>query len=326
MRHRIDIVQARALLRTRQQLLAAGRTVRELRADVADGRLIRLHRGAYVHAEDWARLWWEGQHLLKVLAVRAASPGDGPVFSHASAAVLWGLPLYRMGDMPVQIVIDGTRHSRLIAGVVRRDMQLAAEDVDEIDGFRLTSLTRTTFDVARIATFDTAVACADAALRRACVTGQSVVADADAQWRSDAMNLARPGLRGVRQARDVIRFADGRAQLPGESVSRVRLRQLGFSKYELQIPITGAGGNQYWVDFGFPRSRTFGEFDGEGKYVDTALRGASTAQAAVLAEKQREDDIRGVTGWRFARWGYDDIRTPDALGARLAAFGIRPPG
>lgn len=326
MRHRIDIAQAGELLRTREQLLDDGRPVRELRADIADGRLIRLHRGAYVHAEDWAQLWWEGQHLLKVLAVRAASPGDGPLFSHVSAAVLWGLPLYRIGDKPVQIVLDGRRHSRVIAGVVRRDMQLAAEDVSEVDGFRLTSLNRTVFDVARTAPFDTAVGCADAALRRVCVTGNAVAHDADAQWRSAAMKLARPGLRGVRQARRVIDFADGRAQLPGESVSRVRLHQLGFSHYDLQVPVVGALGNQYWVDFGFPRSRTFGEFDGEGKYTDAALRSTPTAQAAVLAEKQREDDIRGMTGWGFARWGHDHIRTPDALGARLAAFGVRPPG
>lgn len=326
MRHRIDIPQARELLRTREQLLEGGRSVRGLRADVTDGRLIRLHRGAYVHAADWAELWWEGRHLLKVLAVRAASTGDGPLFSHVSAAVLWGLPLHRMGDRPVQIVVDGRRHSRVIAGVVRRDMQLDAEDVSEVDGFRLTSLTRTAFDVARTGPFDMAVGCADAALRRVCITGHEIDPDADAEWRSDAMRLARPGLRGVRQARLVIDFADGRAQLPGESVSRVRLHQLGFSQYDLQVPVTGARGNRYWVDFGFLRSRTFGEFDGEGKYTDAALRSTPTAQAAVLAEKQREDDIRGMTGWGFARWGYDHIRTPDALGARLAAFGVRPPG
>ncbi|MEJ1087725.1 hypothetical protein WDU99_05290 [Microbacterium sp. Mu-80] len=277
-------------------------------------------------ATQWNELWWEGQHLLRVLAVHAASPGSGPVFTHASAAVLWGLPLYRMGEVPVQALVDSRRHSRVIAGVIRRDMQVADDDVVEIEGMRVTSLMRTVMDVARASAFATAVGCADAALRRVAVDGYVVDADAERQWRSDAFALAAPGLRGVRQARRVIEFADGRAQLPGESVSRVHLHALGFSHYDLQVPVTGAMGDQYWLDFAFPRSRTFGEFDGEGKYTDQALRGTASAHEAVLKEKRREDDVRGVTGWRFARWGHEHIRTADLLGARLAAFGVRPKG
>lgn len=326
MPRRIDIPQARRMLLSREDVIASGLTERRLRDDVEASRLIRVHRGWYVRAEDWDDLWWEGRHLLKVLAVHAAGPGDGPIFSHVSAAVLWGLPLYRLGDRPVQVVLDGRRHSRVIAGVVRRDMQVAEDDIVVIDGIRVTSLSRTVLDVARTGTLEMAVACADAALRSVSVVGNAVDAEADAAWRSDAMRLARPGLRGVRQARHVLEFADGRAQLPGESVSRVRLRQLGFSRYDLQVPVVGSAGDQYWLDFAFLGSRTFGEFDGEGKYLDPALRSTASAEEAVLAEKSREDDIRGVTGWGFARWGHDHIRTADALGRRLVAFGVRPPG
>ncbi len=314
------------MVRSRAQLLDAGISERELRGDVRNGSLVRLHRGSYVAAGTWSGLWWEGQHLLKVVAVRRASPGSGPLFTHESAAVLWGLPLYLMGEKPVQVRLDGERHSRLEAGVVRRDMRVADADIVELDGFRVTSLRRTVFDIARTATLEMAVGCADAALRSVCVSRHVYDADAAEQWREDAMTLAKPGLRGVRQARDVLRFADGRAQLPGESVSRVQLRRLGFSRYELQTHVVGADGDHYWLDFAFPGARRFGEFDGEGKYVDPEMRSTPDAEQAVLAEKRREDDIRGVTGWGFARWGKDHIRTPDAFGDRLAAFGIRPPG
>lgn len=314
------------MLLSRAELLASGMTERRLRDDLAEKRLIRLHRGFYVRADDWSQLWWEGQHLLKVLAVRAASPGAGPIFSHVSAAVLWGLPLYRLGDKPVQVIVDGRRHSRVIAGVVRRDMQIDEADIVEIDGMRVTSLVRTVVDVARTSTFERAVGCADAALRQVAVSGQVVDVEADQMWRTDAIERARPGMRGVRQVRRVLEFADGRAQLPGESISRVRLHQLGFSDYDLQVPVTGAMGDQYWLDFAFSRARTFGEFDGQGKYTDPDLRPAGSTQDAILAEKRREDDVRGVTGWGFARWDGTHIGTPEALGARLAAFGVRPPG
>jgi len=90
--------------------------------------------------------------------------------------------------------------------------------------------------------------------------------------------------------------------------------------------VVGSEGDEYWLDFAFPGARTFGEFDGEGKYTDADLRRASSAQEAVLEEKHREDDVRGVTGWGFARWGHEHIRTADILGRRLVAFGVSPPG
>ncbi|MBN7792779.1 hypothetical protein [Microbacterium esteraromaticum] len=326
MRRRIDIPQARELVLSRHQVLASGYSERQMRSDLDSARLLRLHRGSYVSAQVWDELWWEGRHLLRVLAVHAASPGPGPVFTHTSAAALWGLPLYRVGAAPVQVLVDGQRHSRVIADVIRRDMKVDPADIVEIDGIRVTSPTRTAMDIARTYPFPAAVACADAALRRAAVDGYIVDAEADAAWREDAARLATPGLRGVRQARRALEFADGRADLPGESVSRAHLHTLGFRGFDLQVPVTGSEGQQYWLDFAFPRARCFGEFDGAAKYTEPALRAAPSAQQAVLDEKSREDDVRGVTGWRFARWGHDHIRTADVLGARLAAFGVRPPG
>ncbi|MEV7631035.1 hypothetical protein AB0N64_01365 [Microbacterium sp. NPDC089318] len=326
MRRRIDLAEARSMLLSRAQLDESGVTERQLQSDLSARRLIRVHRGSYVSSLHWNALWWEGQHLLKVLAVRAASAGDGPIFTHTSAAVLWGLPMFRTGARPVQTLLETKRHSRTEVDVVRRDMRVDAMDIVEVDGVRLTSRRRTVFDVARTQSFESSLCCADAELRRVAVDRYRTDADAEAGWRENLMQLAVPGLRGVRQARRIIEFADGRAQLPGESVSRAHLRTLGFSRYDLQVPVTGTEGERYWVDFAFRGSRRFGEFDGEGKYTDPDLRDTPSAHAAVLAEKRREDDIRGVTGWSFARWGNEHIRTADALGARLAAFGIHPPG
>ena len=275
---------------------------------------------------DWQQLWPEGRHLLEVLAVAAAAPGCGPIFSHTSAAVMWGLPLWGSRPAPVHTVLAGRRHTRETTGVLRHDMAVDDADIVEVGGIRCTSLTRTILDLARTVPFTTAVAAADTGLRSVAVRGQSQDSDAVERWRADLHALARPGLRGVRQARAVIDFADGRAQLPGESVSRVYLHELGYRDIELQVPIFGATGTSYFLDFAFPRSRCFGEFDGQEKYVDDALRRASSPNDAVLEEKWREDDVRGVTGWRVVRWGSQDIRNADALARRLIAFGIRPPG
>ncbi|MEV8262920.1 type IV toxin-antitoxin system AbiEi family antitoxin domain-containing protein [Microbacterium sp. NPDC077057] len=326
MSRRLSFSDAWDLVRSREEVLDAGVTERELAAAVAHGRLRRVHRGAYVDADVWDELWPEGRQLVRVCAVRRASPGGGPVFSHLSAAALWGLPLVGPIRDDVHTAIRSRRHTRTEAGVVRHQMMLDEGDVVRRHGLRCTSLARTVFDLARLLRPEAVVAAGDAALRMVSVDGHEVDPDAVAAWRAEVEGLCVAGLRGVRRARWIGVFADGRAQLPGESVSRLQLHRLGFRDIDLQVPIVGSDGARYFADFGFPRSRAFGEFDGEDKYRDAELRTMPTAADAVTAEKHREDEIRGVTGWRVVRWGSRHIRTAEDLGRRLAAFGIRPPG
>lgn len=326
MPRQISIDQAREFIRSRDELLYSGATERELRNRVHSGSLRRVHRGFYVEGAIWADLWPEGRQLVRLHAAHRAAAHVEPVFSHTSAAVLWDLPLFgRTADL-VHVIIQGRRHSRTESGVRRHDLEISETDIVWRHGIRCTSLTRTVFDLARTLSPEAAICAADAAVRSVALRGSRVDADIDSEWREDLRSLCSPGLRGVRRARWVADFADGRAQLPGESVSRLHLDRLGFREVDLQVPVVGSGGSQYFLDFGFRRSRTFGEFDGEGKYLESGLRTAPTASDAVLEEKRREDDVRGVTGWRIVRWGSTHIASPERLGARLAAFGIRPPG
>jgi len=326
MSRRLSFSDAWDLVRSREDVLDSGLTERELAAAVGVGRLMRVHRGAYVDADVWDELWPEGRQLVRVCAVRRASPGGGPVFSHLSAAALWGLPLVGPIRDDVHTAIRSRRHTRTEAGVIRHQLALDEADIVSRHGLRCTSLTRTVFDLARLLRPEAVAAAGDAALRLVSVEGHAVDLDAVAAWRAEVEGLCAAGLRGVRRARWIAAFADGRAQLPGESVSRLQLHRLGFRDVDLQIPIVGSDGARYFADFGFLRSQAFGEFDGEDKYRDADLRTAATATDAVMAEKHREDEIRGVTGWRVVRWGSRHIRTPEDLGRRLAAFGIRPPG
>ena len=120
-------------------------------------------------------------------------------------------------------------------------------------------------------------------------------------------------------------FADGRSQLPGESVSRVRLHQLGFAPPDLQVPVAAPRGRWFWIDFGLRDVSASGEFDGTGKYRDALLRAGLTPEEVLEKEKEREDWIRGTTGRPLVRWRSAHISTPQALAARLAAFGFAPP-
>lgn len=323
----LDCATARSLLRTREDLIRNGLTERDLAHQVSAEKLIRVRRGRYVGAEQWDDLWNEGRHLLQVIAFQLNSDGRQQVMWGPSAAVLHGLPLYDLAPRSIHAVIHGQRHSRRRTGIRWHDVELPAEDIVEIDGIRCTSRDRTVLDMTRCYREEVGVAVADAALRREAVAGHSQDAGRVAQWRERLGGRAnRLSTRGILRARRLIEFADGRAQLPGESVSRLQLDRLGYRGFDLQVHVVGPAQEDYWLDFGFPRSRVFGEFDGKGKYTRDSMRAGRTTEQVLMDEKRREDVIRGVTGWRPIRWGSEHIRDLDVFARRLQSFGIRPPG
>lgn len=323
----LTIARARTLLRSRSYLVDAGVTDRQIRGLLANGMLRRVRRGWFIRSQDWKELWDEGKHLVEVVAAHGNASAPGPVFMGVSAAVLHGLPLYRSAPQHVHALIDGRRHGRTRTGIRWRESDVPSSDVTEIDGIRCTTLARTVLDCCAGMTMEGAVAVADAAQRLIAVPdGRIQNAELAEEWRRELLTRAESlSIRGITQARQAVLFADGRAQLPGESVSRLQLHRLGFRQLELQARVVGAEGDEYWLDFSFPGSQSFGEFDGMGKYTDPGFMAGRSMEEVLLAEKKREDDVRGVTGWRLGRWGSEHIVTSQQLGTRLRAFGITPP-
>ncbi len=315
------------LVRTRDELIADGVLARELQRDDASAPFRRVRRNRYVSSQLWSDLWPESRHRIEVYAACGEMNGGSGVVSHLSAAAVWELPFYRVRPKAVEFTVYGGLRAATKAGIRRHLDRLEQSDVVVRDGIRCTSLDRTVFDVSRLSKAEVAISCLDAALRSICVDGHEWNADAHARWkeRMTARAAAGAGARGIKQARWLIDLADGRAQLPGESVSRLHLERMGFARPSLQVPVPGPSGRTFWIDFGLDEAGVWGEFDGKGKYVDESLRSGRTIEQVLLDEKAREDWVRGTTGRRFARWSDEHIGTPDALRHRLAAFGIHPP-
>ena len=323
----LTIGELAVFVRTRDELLADGWAVRDIDHARADAPLRRVHRNRYVPTSLWAELWPESRHRIEVYAATAEMMGGSGVISHVSAAALHQLPFYRHRPRVVEFTVHGALRAASGGGVRRHLDRLEGPDIDTVDGVRCTTLERTVFDIARTQPAEFAISCLDAALRSVSVDGQQWDAASHQAWKVRMGERAgrSPGARGIRQARWLIDLADGRAQLPGESVSRLQLIRMGFSSPELQVPVAGPAGRPYWVDFGLSDVDAWGEFDGKSKYTDEAMRSGRTLEEVLLVEKQREDWIRGVTGRRFARWGDEHIATTGDLRQRLLAFGIRVP-
>jgi hypothetical protein len=286
----------------RGRLLADGYSPAELRRDVRTGALVALRRGVYV---DPAAML-QPPEVRHALAVRAAWPAlvSDAVISHASAAALFGLPLWGVPLDRVHVTRVRTHGGRVDPRLHVHSARLAADEIVVLDGIALTSPPRTVVDLARSLPFEEAVSIADAALHQRLVLPEEL---------ADALERAarRPGSAAARR---VVAFADARSESPGESRSRVRMRRWGLPAPVLQMPIPTRLGISYG-DFGWPQYRTVGEFDGLVKY-GRGLRPGQDAGQAVFEEKRREDAIRDED-WRVTRWTWPDLEPFEGVARRI---------
>ncbi|MFS0866655.1 hypothetical protein AB3M83_04880 [Microbacterium sp. 179-B 1A2 NHS] len=315
----------RELLVRRKDLVRQGWTRSRIDGGLAGGGLRRLRRGWYLPDADWQGLWPESQHRAHVVAVQESADVP-PVFCLTSAAVVLGLPLYRVRvDRVHTAVAPVGRHSA--QAVVRHRGELASEDITRAGGLLCTSLQRTVFDLARLASPEVAIVCADAAMGRVAGPPRQYDVAAAERWR-DALRErvdAAAGARGIRQAREIVEIMDGRSELPLESVTKLQLRRLGFAQPGLQVRVPGPGPSDYWLDIELEEAGAFYECDGEVKYTDESMRSGQTLERILLDEKHREDWVRGTTGRRVLRGGTAHAVTPAALAARLTSFGVSLP-
>lgn len=149
--------------------------------------------------------------LARVAALAGSGGAGGPVLTHTSAALLWGLPVWRMPGK-VHVLVRGSRSGRAAPDVVGHVMVVEPEHVVTCHGLRVTSLERTILDVARSASAVDALVVADAALR----------AGADPQVVHGLVARAA-GHRGIARAREVLGYADAGAESPWESFARLHV-------------------------------------------------------------------------------------------------------
>ena len=190
-----------------------------------------------------------------------------------------------------------------------------------LDGIRVTDLARTAVDVAATNTFVEGVITLDAALRRTVhpLPGMPITLLTREQLLLEVPRI--PLTHGRAKARRAVEFADGLADRPGESISRVSMSIAGLSSPQLQVELQGASGRWYVVDFWWPQFAHIGEFDGRFKYTDSEFLRGRTPERALLDEKVREDDLRAA-GRGMSRWTWEVALSPKRLRQLLNAAGV----
>jgi len=294
-----------------------GASRRSLSRAASKGLARRIARGAYLPEEVWREATPAERYVARVAAV-AVTRRAPAVVSHWSAAAIHGLP--RVGDWPkeVHLTVPFAAGSGSKNGIVKHSLPLSEDDVVEIAGLRVTSLTRTLLDIAAIGTFQQAVVAADAALyvdrfgRRSPMTTRE---ELEAAW-----SRAQP-MKANARTRAVLAFAETRAQTPIESVSRVTMRTIGVPRPLLQVAHYDERGFIGETDFAWPEYGVVGEADGDRKYLDPEFRGGRSAERVFLDEKTREDRLRALPR-RCARWPWQTAMSQALLRRKLVGVGL----
>lgn len=278
---------------TRAQAVAAGCTPGEIR-----GLLGRTwtdpYRGVYVDRAALASATRDQRHVL-LAAARVLTTSLDAVVSHRTAALVHGLPLLGRPPTAPQLSRAPRRPRDRSETSWQRVAPLPPTDRAAVRGVPVTSLARTASDVARTSSFREAVVVADAVLRRGAELA-SAVAQASS-W------------PGGRQALRVAAFADGRADGPLESLTRVAYAGGGLPPPETQVEVRGPDGTFLGlVDFLWREERVVGEADGLEKY---------DAPLALRKEKLREEGLRAC-GLEVVRSGWDDVWTAPARARTIA--------
>jgi hypothetical protein len=314
MRPELRAIAARqAGLVTRRQAVAVGYTERELRTMTAvHGPWVVVRRGVYAERELWDAL--TGYDERAALQDRAVdlSMSMPHVMSHDSAARALGMPMLRATHQLSHVTRLGVGGSRTEHGVKHHLTRLALTNTVEVADMTITGPARTAVDLAREHGLETGVIACDHFLHRG---------GARAELRAVFSSMwCWPGSTTVRAA---INRADGGAETPGESLTRLLVLELGIGVPETQFPVKTSHGTA-WADVRV--GLHLFEFDGALKYRRPADGGVAQREIeeVVWAERQREQRVC-AEGFGMSRVVWGDLfgaaraRTKARLASEYAA-------
>lgn len=251
-----DLAAAQHGVVERSQLLGLGIGDRGIDRRIEIGALHRIHAGVYAvgHRSISQRGWW----MAAVLAC-----GPDAVLSHRSAAALWGVR--PAGSGAIEVTLRPKSHSP--AGIRRHASKLLPPDeVTVEDGIPVTTVPRTIFDLAAIASVDVV---------------ENALRESEYLRLSDALSLPHliaryPGRRGIRKVRTCLdRLKDepkGRRRSPLEErfVPFLRSHHLPVPRLNAWLEVDG---RRYQVDCLWPRASQIVELDGwQGHGTKMAFR------------------------------------------------------
>ncbi len=273
----------------RDQAIACGLSERQVDRRLTQGSWEALHPGVY-RVEGSPRSWHQ---RLKAVSLWAF---EGFALSHHTAAVLHRFNRYR-GE-PVEL--SATRNIVSRHATVHRVQTLGVKQLCLVDGFKVTSPTRTLLDLAAIDSENDVRASVDQALSRKWTSLEQLA----------SALAAAPSHRGVRFLRQLVHeYAGGEG--PTESELEARVLELfeaaGLPRPHRQRSVV-VGNRLRRLDFALPGTPLVVEADGYAHH---------SSPRAFEDDRSRNNALI-ARGYRVLHWTWTALRDrPDELVAQL---------
>jgi very-short-patch-repair endonuclease len=248
----------------------------------------RLFRGVYVHTD------LPVTHEVRARAACVLMPSA--VVTGRSAAVVWGVELAGAAD-DVEVTVPSTSHPCRLPGLRVRRTDLPRAHRWQRAGIPVTTPEATTVRLAGLLTGDAAVVAVDQMIAAGVVDLSAV--------RALAGTERGPGSARARRA---CALADGLAGSPQETRLRLLMRRSALPMPVAQYRVFVGGRSVARVDFAWPEHKVALEYDGLWH-----------AEPGQFAKDRRRLNQLTAAGWRVIFVTAADLRSPEALLARIVA-------
>jgi hypothetical protein len=268
---------------TTAQLLTV-MTRQQLRVQVQKGGLVRVWYGVYAAADP---------DLIGRLAALDLFMGQRVVACMGTAAALHGFDLEN--TCAVHVLDPGVRMRPTVGLMVH---QRTGAPLQRVAGRLATAPAWTAVEVARQLRRPRALAALDAALHSLACTRAEL----------ESAVREQKGRRGIVSVRELVQYADGRAESGMESEARLVMIDFGLPRPELQYEIHGRHGELWRVDFAWPDQRVAAEYESIDWHV---------GKAEMLSDKKRFAGVQELA-WTVIPIVVDDVRRqPRRLADRI---------
>jgi len=258
---------------------------RLLRADVE-----RVSRSLY------RPIGWDFELESAARALSAATPGAW--ISHVTAARLRSscLPPWLADSTELHLSkprsLPGTRRK----GVIGHRVIAAENEVESVDGIRISTRPRTWLDMARLLPLNDLVCMGDELIR----VPRQALAGRDTPFATlEGLRVLverHPNLQGVVRARQALELMRVGADSAPESLLRLAMLDAGIPEPELQLSLRSDDPFSPSADLGFRRRRVAIQYDG----------GHHLAEAQTLSDRRRNKAFEAA-GWTVLVFRKDDL-------------------
>ena len=252
--------------------------------------VVHVGRGIYRPSD------WNFELEAAARALSAASPGAW--ISHVTAARLHCqlLPPWLADSTELHLSKPRTLPSVRRKGILGHTLLAMDDEIESVDGMRISTRSRTWLDLARRISVSDLVCMGDQLIRipREAFEGRTQPYDTLDGLR--ALVSRHPNLQGVLRAREALDLMRVGSDSAPESLLRLAMADAGLPEPDLQLALRPGDAVSPTADLGYRHRRLAIQYDGEHHLLD----------AQILSDRRRDKAFESV-GWTVLILNKDDL-------------------